>query len=231
MENPTNGRDAVALTPADVEKNDMLKARMSLSHVINDSHPLSAQDYELIGRFVQTYCFADLESRRVINHLTHIREGTPTEFALKLNDKDALDHLMACADCCTWNLDLAEGIRKAAEILTQHRHLRHMFAHWAGRRIPDHGALIFFTSSLGKQKIPTDAVIFEENDAPNMQYGLMPIASVFEELNKLEEHVKYLAAMAFQLETRAPQIAEQFAQDVADGKLVLEPYTIAGRRA
>lgn len=218
------------LNPIDAGRNNLLKARASLSHVINDSHPLSTQDYELIGRFVQTYCFADLESRRVINHLTHIRKGAPTEFALNLNDKDALDHLLACADCCTWNLDLSEGIRKAAETLMQHRHLRHMFAHWAGRRIPDHDALILFTSSLGKQKIPIDAVIFEQDDAPNMQYGIIPFASVSEELDKLEGHVKYLAAMAAQLEARAPDIAEQFAKDVADGNLVLKPYTLTGGR-
>ena len=225
------GPDTMALTRADLETDGLLKARMSLGHVINDSHPLSAQEYELIGRFVQTYCFADLESRRVINHLTHVRKGVPTEFALKLNDKDALDHLMACAETCTWNLDLAEGIRKAAEILVQHRHLRHMFAHWAGRRVLGHDALIFFTASLGNQKIPMDAVKFEENDEANMQYGLMPVSNVREELKKLEGHVKYLAAMAAQLEARAEQIAEQFAQDVADGKLLLKPYNVGGRRA
>lgn len=59
--------DTMALTRAGLGTDDLLKARMSLGHVINDSHALSAQEYELIGRFVQTYCFADLESRRVIN--------------------------------------------------------------------------------------------------------------------------------------------------------------------
>ncbi len=220
----------MALTRADLGADDLLKARTSLGHVINDSHPLSAQEYELIGRFVQTYCFADLESRRVINHLTHIRKGTPTKFALTLNDKDALDHLMACAETCTWDLDLAEGIRKAAEILVQHRHLRHMFAHWAGRRVLGHDALIFFTASLGNQKIPVDAVRFEESDEPNMRYGLMPESNVREELKKLEGHVKYLSAMAAQLEAKAEQIAAQFAQDIAEGKLSLKPYKVGGRR-
>lgn len=221
----------MALTGADPGTGGLVKARISLGHVINDSHPLSAQEYELIGRFVQTYCFADLESRRVINHLTHITKGAPTQFALQLNDKDALDHLLACADTCTWNLDLAEGICKAAEILVQHRYIRHMFAHWAGRRVLGHDVLIFFTASLGKQNMPIDAVKFEDTEDPNMQYGLIPISNVLEELKKLEGHVRYLTAMAAQLAARAEQIAQQFAQDVADGKLVLKPYMVGGRRA
>ncbi|UCV20022.1 hypothetical protein [Ferribacterium limneticum] len=193
------------------EIDELLKARMSLGHLINDTHPLKHHDYELIGRFVQTYCIADLEARQVINCLTHIRQGNPTTFALKLNDKDALDHLMACADSCVWNLELAEGIRKAAEIFVQHRQLRHMFAHWAGRRVPGHDAYIFFTASLDKQKLPKGAIKFEEDDDANMQYGVMPISNLLEETKKLEGHAQYLANMGTQLEAKAEQIAKELA--------------------
>ncbi|WP_159917810.1 hypothetical protein [Pantoea sp. 18069] len=216
-------RDAAPEIPA-----DLLAARMSLGHLMNGTHPLSGDDYALIGKFVQTYCVADLEARRVINCLTHIRSGTATTFALKLNDKDALDHLVACADSCVWNLELAEGIRKAAEIFVQHRHIRHMFAHWAGRRIPSHDSFIFFTASLGKQKLPQGAVMIEEYDDAKVQYGLMPISNLLKEQTKLEGHAEYIANMGRQLEEKALQIAEQFAKDVADGKLTPKPYKVAG---
>lgn len=211
---------------ADGEMDELLKARMSLDHPINDTHPLKDLDYELIGRFVQTYCIADLEARRVINCLTHIRQGNPTTFALKLNDKDALDHLIACADSCVWNLELAEGIRKAAEIFVLHRQFRHMFAHWAGRRVPDHDVYIFFTASLGKQKLPKGAVKFEEDDDANIQYGVMPISSLLEETKKLEGHVQYLANIGTELEAKAAKIAKTVAEDVAEGRLKLRPYTV-----
>ncbi|MGQ3170525.1 MAG: hypothetical protein ACT6RZ_08880 [Methylophilus sp.] len=221
-------RDSAPQIQAGDEMDELLKARMSLGHTMNDTHPLSGHDYELIGKFIQTYCVADLEARRVINCLTQIRLGEPTTFALKLNDKDALAHLIACADTCVWNIDLAEGIRKAAQTFVQHRHLRHMFAHWAGRRVPDHNSFIFFTASLGKQKLPQGAVMFEENDKANMQYGVMPISNLLEEQKKLEGHAQYLANIGAELEKRAIQIAKDFAQDVADGKLTLKPYIIAG---
>lgn len=207
---------------------DLLAARMSLGHLMNGTHPLSGDDYELIGKFVQTYCVADLEARRVINCLTHIRKGKATTFALKLSDKDALDHLIACADSCVWNLELAEGIRNAAEIFVQHRHIRHMFAHWAGRRIPGHDSFIFFTASFGMQKLPQEAVMIEEDGDANVQYGLMPISNLLEEQTKLEGHAEYIAHMGGQLEAKAQQIAEQFAKDVADGKLAPKPYKVAG---
>lgn len=222
---PKNGAPE---TPTNPEMDELLKARMSLGHLFNSTYPLSGNDYELIGKFVQTYCVADLEARRVINCLTHIRLGTATTFALKLNDKDALAHLIACADSCIWNIELAEGIRKAAEIFVQHRHIRHMFAHWAGRRIPSHNSFIFFTASLDKQKLPQGAVLIEEDDDANIRYGLMPIPNLLEEQNKLEGHAQYLANMGRQLEAKAIQIAEQFAQDVADGKLTPKPYKVAG---
>ena len=223
MENHRLHRDAAPEIPV-----DLLAARMSLGHVMNDTHPLSGGDYQLIGKFVQTYCFADLEARRVINCLTHIRSGMATTFALKLNDKDTLDHLIACADSCVWNIELAEGIRRAAEIFVLHRHIRHMFAHWTGRRIPDHESLIFFTASLGTQKIPRGAVMLEECAEANVQYGLMPISNLLEEQTKLEGNAEYIANMGRQLEANAQQIAEEFAKDVADGKLTPKPYKFPG---
>jgi len=106
-----------------------------------------------------------------------------------------------------------------------------MFAHWAGRKIPSHDALIFFTTSMDKQKMPIGSTIFESSDDANLRYGLMPRPAVVEELDKLVGHAKYLGAIAAELESKAPQIAEQFTQDVASGKIPLRPYRVAGGRA
>lgn len=224
----TSDRLTCDTKPGGSEMEELLNARMSLSCLMNDTHPLKDRDYELIGRFVQTYCIADIEARRVINCLTHIRLGDPTKFALKLNDKDALDHLMACADSCVWNLKLSEGIRKAAEILMMHRHLRHMFAHWAGRRVPGRDVFIFFTASLDKQKLPKGATMFEEDEDGNMQYGVVPISNLHGEMKKLEGHVQYLANIGADLEAEAETVAKTVAQDVAASKLETRPYKVSG---
>ncbi|CAJ9473259.1 hypothetical protein WT92_20530 [Burkholderia stagnalis] len=70
--------------------------------------------------------------------------------------------------------------------------------------------------------------MIEEDDDANVQYGLMPISKLLEEQKKLEGHAQYIANMGRQLEAKAIQIAEQFAQDVADGKLTPKPYIVAG---
>jgi hypothetical protein len=199
------------------EVEGLLKARMSLGHLLNDTHPLSNHDYELIGKFVQAYCVADLEMRRVINCLTHIKSGKPTTFAFKLNDKDALDHLISCADSCIWNMELSAGVRRAAEIFVEHRHLRHIFAHWAGRRISGHNVFIFFTSSLSAQKTPRGAIKIEEQEGANIQYAIVPVPHLLQEQLKLEGHAQYLARMGYQLEARATEIARKFSADMAVG--------------
>ncbi|RQU34664.1 hypothetical protein DF142_28640 [Burkholderia cenocepacia] len=69
--------------------------------------------------------------------------------------------------------------------------------------------------------------MIEEEDDANVQYGLMPVSNLLREQKKLEGHAQYIADMGRQLEAKAIQIAEQFAQDVADGKLTPRPYIVA----
>lgn len=155
---------------------------------------------------------ADFEARMAINALAHTHTGTPTDYALRLNDKDTIDHLQLRAEEWEGEPEVREGILMVVEILRGHRHLRHMFAHWAGRRVPKHDAYVFFTASLGSQKIDEDADFFERNENANMQYGLIPIKKLVEELEKLEGHVQYLTNIGRQIAAQAEAIAQHFAQ-------------------
>lgn len=193
-------------------------ARKSLPHVLNDTAPLEGDDYFKIGLFIQTYCFADFEARRIINLLAQIQSGEPSSYALKLNDKDTIEHLKRHAAGCVWNEDVSEGLSKAAEILAGHRMIRHTFAHWSGRRIPDHDAYIFFTANLAGQKIPDDATKFEEHEEANTQYAVMPVSQLEQELEKLKGHVQYMTNIRRQLEAKVNDIAEQFKEDKKQGK-------------
>ncbi|WP_164271197.1 hypothetical protein [Stenotrophomonas sp. B1-1] len=194
------------------------QARKSLPHVLNDTAPLERDDYFKIGLFIQTYCFADLEARRIINLLEQIQSGKPASYALKLNDKDTIAHLKRHAAECVWNKDISEGLGNAAEILDMHRTIRHMFAHWSGRRIPAHDAYIFFTANFAGQKIPDGTPKFEEHEEANMQYALMPIPNLEQELEKLKGHVQYMTNIGRQLEAKVSDIAEQFREDRNQGK-------------
>ncbi len=191
---------------------ELLQARRSLGHVLNDSINLEPQDYELIGEFVQAYCVADLEARRGINALSHVHTGVPTDYALKLNDKDAIDHLERRAKEWEGQMEVKEGLLMVVDILRGHRHLRHVFAHWAGRRVPKYDALIFFSANLGGHKIPEGAIKYESVEGANMQYGLVPLKSVRDELEKLQGHTLYLINIGRQLEENADRIAQDFAR-------------------
>lgn len=204
------------MTMDEIRKLEM--ARKSLRHVLNDTAPLEKDDYFKIGQFIQSYCFADFEARRIINLLEQIQSGKPATYALKLNDKDTIEHLKCQAEDCVWNKNVSEGLSKAAEILGVHRPIRHMFAHWSGRRIPAHDAYIFFTANLGGQKIPDGAPKFEQHEEANVQYGLMPASQLEQELEKLKEHVQYMTNIGRQLEAKVSDIAEQFKEDKKHGK-------------
>lgn len=194
------------------------EARKSLGHVLNDTIPLERDDYFRIGLFIQTYCFADFEARRIINLLEQIQSGEPTSYASKLNDKDTIEHLKRHAADCAWNKDVSEGLGKVAEILAMHRTIRHMFAHWSGRRIQGHDTYIFFTANLAGQKIPDGAPKFEQHEDANIQYGMMPVFHLEQELEKLKGHVQYMTKIGQQLEAKVTEIAEQFKEDKKQGK-------------
>lgn len=200
----------------DIEK--LKLARQSLRHPLNDTRPLQRDDYFKIGLFIQSYCFADLEARRLINLLDQIQTGRPTSYALKLNDKDTIDHFKSHAARCVWNKEVMNGLGKVADILGAHRKIRHMFAHWAGRRIDGHPVYIFFTANLAGQKIPDGAPILEQSDEANIQYGLMPIPHLERELEKLKGHIEYMANIGHQLEAKVFEIAKQFSEDRKQGK-------------
>lgn len=192
-------------------------ARRSLKHPLNDTSALEGDDYFKIGLFIQSYCFADLEARRLINLLEQVQSGKPSSYALKLNDKDTIEHLRRHAKECVWHTEISEGLVKAADILGMHREIRHKFAHWAGRRIAGHDAYIFFTANLAGQKVPDDAPRLEQAEDANMQYVLMSVSLLEQELEKLRGHVEYLARIGHQLELKVGEIAGQFKNDKAQG--------------
>lgn len=205
---------------------ELIDARRSLGHVLNDSAPLIANDYQLIGRFVQAYCIADLEARMAINALNQTHTGIATDYALRLNDKDVIDHLERGAQEWQGEPEVREGLLMVVAILRGHRHLRHMFAHWAGRRIPKHDAYIFFTASLGNQKIGEGEDFFEQVEGANIRYGVIPIDKLVEELNKLQGHVQYLTNMGRQIAAQVEAIAGHFAT-VRQRNAAAEPRTMS----
>ena len=145
-----------------------------------------------------------------INALNQAHTGIGTDYALRLNDKDVIDHLERRAQEWQGEPEVREGLLMVVAILRGHRHLRHMFAHWEGRRIPKHDAYIFFTANLGNQKIGEGGDFFEQMDNANIRYSVIPIDKLVEELNKLQGNVQYLTNVGRQIAVQVKAIAEHF---------------------
>ena len=96
----------------------------------------SAQDFALIGKLVQLYCFADFCARRIIDAVDEAAEGEEHRKAAHLKDHDVFAHLRRVAAKLKKENHRATANR-AADIMEMHRENRHRLAHWAVRKTRD----------------------------------------------------------------------------------------------
>lgn len=159
-----------------------------------ETSPLKEEDFTLIGKFIQIYCYSDLNARRIIDTLHFARTGREEQFASKLIEKDVLLHLGRCAE--PWVPEhIGDGIRKAATTLEMHRTMRHSFAHWAMRRAGEGKGYVILTMQVSEVKKRG----LEPHGCSELKWGLMPRQHVLEETDKLNGHGEYLAALAAHL--------------------------------
>lgn len=166
-----------------------------------ETSPLEEKDFTLIGKFIQIYCYSDLNARRIIDTIHFARTGREEEFASKLIEKDVLLHLARCAE--PWVPEhIGDRIRKAAATLEMHRIMRHSFAHWAMRRAGDGKGYVILTMQASEVKKRG----LDPHGCGELKWGLMPRRHVLEEIEKLNGHGEYLAALAAHLHATRAQL-------------------------
>lgn len=158
--------------------------------IIRRTVPLSNQDYALIGQFVQAYCWADLNARRVINLLRVINRHDEEEFATRLNEKATIEHLKSEVDAMTVLPEVKSGLTKVAEILEMHHDVRHVLAHWSVRRARDTDGYIALTK-FGREALRRGVSLDGSGDV--IAYGFLPIDAIRGECQKLYGHGEYMA--------------------------------------
>jgi hypothetical protein len=192
-------KDAIALINKIKEKLDAADSTgfMALTHDLRE------EDFKFIGQMIQTYCYADLNARRVIDSLRgaagEVQNGS------RLNDRDVLLHLRKVAEILPPS-NLKEGLLRAAETVEMHREHRHHFAHWAVRRLKDQDVFVIFTKNAAEAE-KRDGV---ELSVDELKYGLVPLEPLREEFAKLVGHAKYLAESAVYVEENIDKFREQF---------------------
>ncbi|MCW3476297.1 hypothetical protein [Limobrevibacterium gyesilva] len=173
--------------------------------LLANTESLQEGDFALLGKLIQTYCFADLNARRIVDALRHAMIGPEARYASRLQDAQVFPKLKEIvAELPTWNIK--EGLLKAADTVELHRIHRHNFAHWAARRVKGHNVLIIFTKNA-KESERRDG---QAQSLDELKYGLVPLAPLSDELKKLEGHGEYLATTAAHIDTNFNAYKEFF---------------------
>ncbi len=195
-----NASDEKANRSEELEK---IGAELTASeNLLAESTSLTEADFTLVGKFIQIYCFCDLNARRIIDTVRFARTGLENEFASSLNETDVLLHLKKCAESWVGPTHIGEGIRRAAVTLEMHRIMRNSFAHWAMRRTADDDGYIMFTMNAGEVKKRGR----DPNRRDEATWGLVLRKHVEEEMEKLNGHGEYLAKLAAHLEETRAQL-------------------------
>lgn len=137
---------------ADIESHPRISELKASFHAkpfdfLETTTDLSDDDYALIGKLIQLYCFADLNARRIVDAIRHAALGTDARNASRLQDAQVFPTLRELVGRWIPESSLKEGLLKAAHTVELHRMHRHNFAHWAARKVREEDALILFTKN------------------------------------------------------------------------------------
>ena len=193
-------------TESNDDDHDRLEAiHGSIRDFATDTIPLFESDYRLFGRFIQAFCVADFSARRVVVAMRGIMSMPEINVAM-LPDKDVIAHLIRCGESWSGQRDIADGVIKAGRTLEMHHSIRHSMAHWAARRLRDHDAYYFLTTSENHKAPPGGRRIDTLDDEPNANFRLLPATGIREELVKLEDHAQWLSDLYNYLQTNSDEL-------------------------
>ncbi|EPY9769034.1 hypothetical protein ACXH7K_002014 [Klebsiella variicola] len=142
----------------------------------------------LLGKYIQMYCFIELNIHRLFNKL--VSEGVIT---IKTNKKVSVPYILdKLIDLV--NLNLVESSRvddviaKLKEIKYR-RDYRNIFAHWAAKKIPNEDGMIFFTGDALDYK----KVLNKKIDPQTVAYTIFDVADIRGLVNHINDYEEWLA--------------------------------------
>jgi len=175
------------------------------SAYLDHTDPLQPADFKLMGLLIQNYCYADLNARRVIDAIRHAALGPDQRNAGALQDKQVFEELRKAVARLPAS-PLKDGLDKAGETIAMHLQMRHIFAHWAGRRVRSHDALVLFTKNSREAEKKSGLSPSPEH----LVWVVVPLAPLRIEIEKLEGHGRYMASSAAHIEAKHDEWKSHF---------------------
>jgi hypothetical protein len=153
-------------------------------------------DFALMGKFIQLYCYAEFNARRLADALSTKIRGLKSIKYYRLNDPDLLVHLRKIVDRDIWKPGVRSNVLTAIDILEMHRTHRHSFAHWVVRKHTEADVYVILSMNAGEAE-KRDPGPHSDGTA---KFGLMPVEILKVELKKISEHGDYLAKLVAAIE-------------------------------
>lgn len=173
-------------------------------------HP-KRSDFQLIGEFVQVYCFAEYSARHIIELIDSIALDTAAMPASRFADHDVFPQLKKAAERLNQRGkgNLKETLLRAAGTISMHRQTRHTLAHWVVRRVDKGKAYLLLSKSAqgGKKRHGKTIGVGEVN------YGFIGTSTLRSELKKLGDHTNNLSFCAMKMDADRETLAKMLASN------------------
>ncbi|EHS6109939.1 hypothetical protein KV953_004644 [Salmonella enterica] len=170
-----------------VERSKYLEEQYK-KYKITELENLTTEDFRMLGVYIQTYCFIELNIQRVFqklneNGIIKINKGNKINIPYMMNVlKKSINQVI------TEPSEISLFIENLGEIELR-RSYRNIFAHWAAKRIPKEDAMVFITSNAQDYK----KVIGKEMNSDYVAYAILDIADIRGLIVHLLEYDKWLA--------------------------------------
>jgi hypothetical protein len=194
-------------------------------HFLNNTDPLSIEDMALAGTLTQIFNYCDFNARRIIDTVRHAALGPAERNGGLLKDAQVYEKLVETMQMLPENYRSRNDIVVAANTLKMHHTLRHHFAHWAMRRVPNYDGLFMMTYNVAEGQKKTG----KRTEAHEATYGVLPLGPVRAEVSKLEENGKLLAEAAARMHDEFDSLKKLFDDQKAADKAAKEAQREANR--
>jgi hypothetical protein len=107
--------------------------------------PLTVEDTQLFGSFVQLINYVEFNLRQTVEVFAHANLLANGDNYLQLHASGLLPAVKAVVDQMDAAVEDRHRTNMFLDDLEEGRRIRHLIAHWAARRFPNHDAFLFFT--------------------------------------------------------------------------------------
>lgn len=143
---------------------------------INKLENLTNEDFKIISMYIQTYNFIDLNIRRcfyVLNEkgiLEKIKKDSDA------NIPNLINKIISCLSELDLNSEQKKEVDEKLNEIKYFRNFRNIFAHFAGKRIPNQDAIIFMTNEQKDIK----KTLKQTGTSDTVLYSLLDIETIKE---------------------------------------------------